>query len=419
MMRLKILSYIKLKEAKSLISNFLWLSILQIVNYTLPLITLPYLARTIGVSGFGKISFAAAVILWFQTVCDWGFNFTATRDIARVKGDINMVSLIFSKVLYARIGLMLCGFIVLNVLIFCIGSFYDSKLVLYITFLLIPGHILCPDWFFQAMEKMKYITILNVIAKVVFTIAIFVYIKSEKDYYLQPLFISLGYLVSGMIAGYLILIRIKVRIVRVPLRNIIETIKKGTDVFINALFPNLYNSFSVVLMGFWGGSVANGKFDAGNKFPNVLTQLVNIVSRTFFPFLSRKIEHHNKFVILNVCLASLLSIALIIMAPWLIHLFFTPKFDDAIIVTRILAISLPFYALSNAYGVNYLILVGREQLLRNITITASIISMVVALIMVYNYTYIGAAITITLARIMIGVGAMIGAKKVKNTIRKN
>lgn len=412
-MGIRILKLFKHSEVKNLVSNFLWLSILQVVNYMLPLITLPYLARTIGVTGFGKVSFAAAVILWFQTVCDWGFNFTATRDIARVKNNSDKVSRIFSRVLMARLGLLFISLAVLTLLIFSIRSFYESRLVLYVTFLLIPGHILCPDWFFQAMEKMKYITILNVIAKIVFTIAVFLFIKSESDYFLQPLFISLGYLMSGFIAGYIILKKMKIRIVRVSFKAIFITIKKSTDVFINALVPNLYNSFSVVLMGFWGGPVANGKFDAGSKFPSVLMQIVNIISRTFFPFLSRKIEHHKKFVIINVTITSVFSIILFFLAPLLIHLFFTPQFDDAIIVTQILCVSLPFYALSNAYGVNYLILIGKEHLLRNITVISSIISMGIAVIMVYYYTYIGAAITITVARILIGVCSMFFATRIK------
>ena len=44
------------KDAKTLAGNFMWLSLLQVAGYVFPLITLPYLARVIGVDGFGKIA---------------------------------------------------------------------------------------------------------------------------------------------------------------------------------------------------------------------------------------------------------------------------------------------------------------------------------------------------------------------------
>lgn len=94
-------------DAKTVINNFAWLSVLQIAGYIFPLISIPYLAKVIGVDGFGKIAFASAVIIWIQTITDWGFNFTATRDVAKNKNDKLMVSEIFSNVLWSRILLMI------------------------------------------------------------------------------------------------------------------------------------------------------------------------------------------------------------------------------------------------------------------------------------------------------------------------
>lgn len=63
--------------------NFMWLSVLQVASCVFPLITMPYLARVIGVEGFGEIAFASAIMVWIQTIADWGVNLTATRDVAQ------------------------------------------------------------------------------------------------------------------------------------------------------------------------------------------------------------------------------------------------------------------------------------------------------------------------------------------------
>src|SRR5699024_6176021 len=230
--------------------------------YVFPLLTIPYLAKVIGVDSFGKIAFASAVVVWFQTIADWGFNFTATRDVAKNRDDKEKVSEIFSNVLWARMLLAVLSFLLLVIAILLIPEFKENKSILLITFLLIPGHILYPDWFFQAIEKMKYITIFNLLSKLLFTILIFVFIKKKSDFILQPLFTTLVYIVSGVIVMYLIKVKWKIKIKQPGIKNILKTIKGSTDVFINNITPNLYNSFSIVLLGFWGGPVANGLLDA-------------------------------------------------------------------------------------------------------------------------------------------------------------
>ena len=178
------------KDATVLLSNFGYLSALQIAGYIFPIITLPYLARVIGVDSFGKIAFASAIMVWFQTVADWGFNFTATRDVAQNRDDKEKVSEIFSNVLWARCLLMIFSFILLLIALFLVPKFRENQTIILITFLIVPGHIMFPDWFFQAMERMKYITILNVLSKLFFTIAVFVFIKEKSDFILLLLWTS-------------------------------------------------------------------------------------------------------------------------------------------------------------------------------------------------------------------------------------
>ena len=139
------------KEAKVLFSNFSWLAVLKIVGYIFPLITLPYLSRVIGVDGFGEIAYAMSIIVFIETFTDFGFNYTATRDVARVRDNIKEVSIIFSNVFWSKLLLMIIGFLILCLLICFIPQFNRSKLILFLTFLYIPGHILFPEWFFQAM----------------------------------------------------------------------------------------------------------------------------------------------------------------------------------------------------------------------------------------------------------------------------
>ncbi len=393
------------RDARTVAGNFIWLSLLQVASYVFPLITMPYLARVIGVEGFGKIALAMAVMVWIQTIADWGFNLTATRDVAQNRDNPQKVSEIFSNVLWARCLLMALAFVVLSLLVSIIPTFRENWDILLISFLIIPGHILFPDWFFQAVEKMKYITVLNVITKLLFTAAVFLFINASEDYILQPVLSAAGYALGGIISLYIILGRWKYRLYAPRFSEVIDTIKDSTDVFINNLAPNLYNSLSVVLLGIFSGGVATGIYDGASKFINILCNILNALTRAFFPFLARKKEHFTIYVRIVLSIAIFTSVLMWVLAPWLVNTLLSPEFLDSVIVIRILSISLIFYVLSSAYGSCDLIINKRERVLRQLTVLCSVVGLIIAVPLVYYYSYVGVALTVTISRALLGLSS--------------
>ncbi len=386
------------KDYKALVSNFSYLTMLQVAGYLFPLITIPYLSRVIGTTGIGRVAFGAAVITWFMSISTWGFNFTATREAARNRDDLKKLSVIFSNVFWARITLALLCLAILLLLIVLIPSFNDNKLVILITYLTIPASILFPEWLFQALERMKYITILSLVSKFLFTLSIFIFVKEPDDYYLDPLMSVTGSFVAGCIALYIIIHKWGIKIVKPSIKVILRTIKGGTDVFINNFMPNLYNSMSYVLLGVFSGNSANGILAAGEKCLSICEQFLTILARTFFPFLSRHGEKHGAYAKISIATSSFLAIILFVFAPLFIRFFYTDDFSDAIIVARILAVSIIFLTLNNVYGTNYLILNGGERPLRNISMICSITGFILAVVFIKLWGYYGAAMVIVLVR---------------------
>lgn len=399
------------KDGKTVIANFGYLSLLQIAGYAFPLITMPYLARVIGTEGFGKIAFASAIIAWCQTISDWGFTFTATRDIAQHRDDKETVSHMFSNVLWARLLLTLISGIVLGILVATIPYFRENAAIIFVTFLLVPGHVLFPDWFFQAVEKMKYTTIFNLLLKLIFTISVFFAIKEKDDYIWQPLLTTFGYITCGIGALFLILKKWGYKLYRPNINDVMASLKGSTDVFLNNLMPNLYNSFSVMLLGFFGGSATNGIYDGGNKFPTIFYNLQSGLSRAFFPFLSRRTEKHKLYGKLNIGIALVGSILMIALAPFVVHIMLGEEFEGSIIIMQILALSLISLAISNTYGTNYLIIHHQEKPLRKATSIASVIGMTIAIPLVYYFKAMGAASVILFCRTLLATSSYALARK--------
>lgn len=406
----------KVSRNRIIIENFSALLFLQVASYVFPFITLPYLSRVIGVEKFGEIAFATAIMVYFQTIVDYGFIFSAVRDISRCREDKVAASEIFSRVMWARFILVFISFLLLLGCILLISKFYEMKLLLFASFFMVIGHALFPDWMFQALEKMKYITILNLFTKLLFTVLVFVVIKERGDYIYQPILTSLGFCISGIIS-LVLLKRMGYYMLPFNFKEVVQSIRSNTDLFINQIVPNLYNSLSSIFLGFVHGSVANGIFDAGNRFNSVSSGFISIISRVFYPYLSRNIGGHRSYMKLHLGVSILFCLALFVMAPFVIDLFFTDEFESAVSVVRIMAISLVFLSISNIYGTNYLIVIGKEKELRNCTMIASIIGFLLMIPLVYKCSYIGAALTIVISRGLLALFVMREALLYKRSIK--
>jgi len=393
----------KTKDGKVIVKNFGYLTLLQIANYIFPLITVPYVARVIGVEGYGKIAFAGAIVLWFQAVADWGFNYTSLRDVSQNRGDSKKISEIFSNVLWARILLMFISYVLLALFVLFIPTFRDAADVIMVTSLILVGHVAYPVWFFQAMEQMKYNTILNVLAKLLFTIAVFIFIKEPSDYIFQPLLTSLGYLVSGLVAMYIIVFKFKVKIRRPSVKGVVSAIKNGANIFVNQFVPNLYNSLSTVILGFVGGDESTGLLDSGRKFSHMLYPVFSSFSLSFFPYLNRRTDNHTKYAMIILPAAAMVSIVLFFGAPLLVRLFFGEEFIKSVPVVRLSALAFFSLVLSNVYATNYLLILRKDRLVRNITLVLSIFGAAIAYPLILWFDYMGAMLAYTVTTVLMGV----------------
>ena len=168
-----------------------------------------------------------------------------------------------------------------------------------------------------------------------------------------------------------------------------------------------------MLLGVYSTPQQNGIYDAGKKFTTLIQNFMNIFTRVFFPYFSRKSQGYRLYAISSILLSVLLVILLIIFAPILINVFFGSEFVESIVVLRITSISLIFLMMSSVFGVNYLLVNGHDKILRNITIISSIIGFLLAFPLVKYFAAIGVAVVYTFTSALIGFGSMVYASKLK------
>ena len=275
------------KDKKVLLSNFLSLASLQGVNYILPLLTFPYLVRVLGVENFGLLAFATAVISYFNIFTDYGFNLTATREISIYRDNREKVTEIFSAVMSIKIVLMLISFIFLTILVFSFEKFSKDWEVYFFTFGMVIGQVLFPVWFFQGMEKMKYITYLNIVAKTFFTVLIFLFVKEQSDFYLVPLFTSLGFILVGVWSLWIVRYHFAIRFKYQPKENLVFYLKDGWYLFQAQMYVNLYNASTVSILGVLTNNIVVGYYTIAERIVKSVGGLFIPANQAIYPFIAK------------------------------------------------------------------------------------------------------------------------------------
>jgi len=407
----RIVSLFNTKEKRILLNNFLSLSLLQVANYIFPLITLPYLVRVLGPERFGLISFSQAFIGYFQILTDYGFTLSATREISIYREDKEKVSEIFSSVMIIKSFLFLISLIMVSIIVFSFEKFKQDWLIYHLTLGMVLGQVLFPVWVFQGMERMKYITFLNISSRLIFTVAIFVFVKKVEDYLYVSLLNSLGSIIVGLLALWIVFKDFGIEFRMPSLESIKYHLKEGWYIFISTVAISLYTTSNTFILGLFTNNTIVGYYSAAERIIKAVLGLLSPISQTLYPHISKLIKESEetgikfirKVTSLIGGLSFVLSLSVFIFADLIVKIILGSHYAESVVVLRILAF-LPFIVgLSNVFGIQTMLTLSYKKEFSKILIFASIINVTLAFIMVPVFKHIGISISVLLSEIFITV----------------
>lgn len=271
------------KTHSGLIESFLSLSVLNGVNIILPLITLPYLVRTVGLSKFGAYSIVYTILQYVLLVSTYGFNYTTTKLVAQNKDNISYVRVVFNSTILARLLISVPSLFVGFLLVVVI---YPTDYIwLYLGGIgIVFGDIINPVWLFQGYEKMRYMAAANFVCKLLFTVLIFVFIRCEQDYIYINLLNSLGFIAAGVISLIISIKYFDIKIVAVKFADVVFQLKEGWSIFLSTIFMNLYRNSNVFILGFFLSEYNVGVYATAEKVVKAVQSVVAPISNALFPY---------------------------------------------------------------------------------------------------------------------------------------
>ncbi len=376
---------------KRLGDNFASLVVLQGINYLVPLIVFPYLVRVLGIDGFGLYSFIFYVIWLGVVFSDYGFDLSATKQIALHNENRQKLDEIFSAVLIIKLTISMLFLGVLTLLIFIVERFSENALLYYLAFGFVIGQAIFPVWFYQGIEKMRYITIFNAISKFIFTLLIFLFVKSIDDLYLVFVFNALGSIFAGLIALYIAKKQFNITLKLQSFSTLMYYLKDGWYIFTSRIAVELYTSVNIIILGFFVNNTVLGYFSIVEKIIRALGNILEPLTRATYPYLNKvyqdsKVAFYKK----NMQLSMLIFI---IMAPlsYIVNVYgveilslISGDVPDSNMVHLLYIFS--FLLVIYLYGsqfTNVLVTVGESKLLNKIVIVAVIINFLIAPPIIY------------------------------------
>jgi len=340
----------------------------------------------LGPEKFGLINFAGAFVAYFGVLTDFGFNFSATREISINRENQKKVEEIFNSVMVVKLMFFLLSLLIFIPLLLLFPLFKKDFIVYVLSFGTVLGNMLFPIWFFQGLERMKYITVLNVISKALITIIIFIFVVETSHYKLLILLNSLGFLLVGISSLVIVRYRFNVRFIFPNQAEIKFQISESWQLFVSNVAINLYTISNTFILGLFTNNTVVGYFSAADKIRMAFQGIFSTVSQTVYPhvsFLFKKSLGEGLIFIKKLFYLAgggslITSIIIFIFSAEIVNFILGHEYSNSILVLRIISF-LPFIiVLSNIAGIQTMLNLNMKKIFMRIIISASVINIILA-----------------------------------------
>jgi O-antigen/teichoic acid export membrane protein len=400
-----------------IIGNTFWLLLQRAGGRILTLLLMIYLARRLGSLGFGKLFFAISFTSLFLILSDLGITTLTIREVAR---DKESGPEYVGNIATLKLFLSIFAFLAISISVSFMKVPFDTRFVIY----LIGACIIFENMggffggIFQAYEKMKYITICEIIEKSFMVSVAFVLLRLGYG------LISIGflYLFSGILYCFLNMGFVYQKFLR-PHYHIdwqfwSKSLKIALPLAIVALISMVYYNIDIVMLGKMKGEEVAGWYGVSYHLFFALATIPGAFLSAIFPVLSRffiesgellKKAFQKSFKVL-VGVGIPASVGSFLLSEKIILFLFGPQYQQSIAALKILSLLICFSYLNGLAGY-FLISTNRQVLAAKIMAATASINVFLNIILIPRYSYIGAAYATVVSEILFLILFFLSARR--------
>ena len=315
------------------------MGVLQVANYLIPFLVLPIISRILGASLFGSVSYAQNIVTYLTLLINYGFEYSATRQISIAREDKAKTDAIFWSVIAAKGMLLILSFAILAVLPFCMERVAcDPKLYIY-TALANIGIVFFPTWYLQGVQQMDKMAWANFFTKLLGAVLVLSLVREASAYRLYPLLMSASSILIGIGAMIYVIRHFGISRPMLSRQTLREVMQAGAPIFLNNVFVALYTTANMTILGMYAADDVIGYFSGAQRLIQALNMVVVMpVSMAVFPEISRRfaqskaqgVKFLKQVLLLAGAAAAVVSLITFLCAPLMIRIMYGAGFAPSI-----------------------------------------------------------------------------------------
>ena len=387
-------------KQRSIKINYIFNTVYQIIAIIVPLITAPYLARTLGADAVGIFSYTNSMTSYFMIIAVLGSTTFGQRKIAEVRDDRKKLSTEFWNIVSFRLITTTVTLIAYGIFIIFNWKYKLIYLILGINILDVFFNI---TWFFQGVEDFPKVVIRNLVIRIASCICIFCFVKSPDDLPLYIIFV-VGF---SLIANLWTWKFIPQYINKLEKVNPFQNLKEMLQLFLPTVATQIYLVLDKSMIGLITNSnYQNGCYEYSEKIARLALTVVTSIAAVILPRIANLYNNGEKekacsyvykgyrFVWL---LAFPIMFGLMGITKVFVPVFFGPGFELSEILMPIFSTLVLFVSLSYVAGFSFLIPIGKQNVYTVVVCISAAFNLIANIILIPRYGAIGAAIASVLA----------------------
>ena len=402
-------------EKKSLKKNYLLNTSYQLLAIIAPLITTPYVSRSLGPTGIGIFNYVYAIAYVFSLLCLFGTNIYGQREIAFVQNDPQKQSKIFHEVMIIK----LLAFIISSVIYFSIivcEKKYCVYLIIAYTYLVASFFDI--SWFFQGLEDFKKTVIRNAIIKILGILLIFIFVNCSRD--IEKYILILG---GSSLLGQLYMWRYIPRLIPKCCIGMLD-IKRHLKPIVVLFFPSVaiyvYTSLDKVMLGMMSTTEDVGYYSQAEKIVKLVMTIVTSLGVVMVPKIANFVKNQEWIQVKNyfskairfvTFLAFPMILGIICVADEFIPLFLGDGYEKSIILLKMCSPLILIIGIASITGQAILVSMNKNSYYTMTVISGAIINTILNAILIPKYNSYGATIATLVAESVVTTLQLIGVRR--------
>ena len=416
-------------KADSIFKNQFFNLSMQVLNLLFPILAIPYTTRLFGPEILGEINFANSIVQYFILIAMAGIPVYATREIAKVRDDANLLRKKFKEITILQIIFTLASIVIYGILIVSVTRFNKYIYIYLFLGLQVISYAFNFVWFLQGIEKYRYAALATFISKLINIILIFTMLRKREDFYIYALITGITMVINAainMICAFNLLKHFKVsEKIEINYKSVKSHLYFIMVFFLSDLAIKVYTAMDQTMLGILDTSESVAYYSMSIRLEKVVVSLITSMAVVMIPRISNSIKNNKmddvkKYVAMSINIVYLIAIpavfGVLAIGEEIIPIFLGEEFLQSTDVFMLVSSLFIIIGLSNVFGMQVMVPYGKEKKFTIILSTAAIINFIVNLILIPRFSYYGATFATIFAELVVTIWMYFEVKKIIGSI---